>query len=243
MIWSHSVLLPTPGAPVTPIMSARPATGAISRSSSAARPFSTRLAARASARWAPARTPFVSSAADSSMGMLALEQLARDHHALDLAGAFADGAQLHVPVELFDRIILDEPVAAVNLHGLIGGTHRGLRGVQLGHGRFLVNVCAVVLHPGGAQREQTRGVDFSGHIGQLILHRLKFGNEAAELLALLRIVERGLVRALRDAHRQRGNRNAAAVEDAQAVHKAFALFAAKLRCRHAAARENHLAGG
>src|SRR5579863_9134524 len=184
MIWSQSVLLPTPGAPVTPTMSARPARGAISLINSVPCPLSTRLAARASARWSPVRTPRISSAADSSMGMLALEQLARDHHALYFASALADGAQFHVAVKLFDWIILDEPVAAVNLHGLIGGAHRSLGGVELGHGRFLVDVSALILQPGGAQSEQTRSVDFGGHVGHLILHCLKFGNEAAELLAL-----------------------------------------------------------
>ena len=50
---------------------------------------------------------------------LILQQLPRDHQPLDFAGTFADGAQLHVAIELFRRIIFDEAVAAVDLHAFV----------------------------------------------------------------------------------------------------------------------------
>ena len=61
----------------------------------------------------------------SSIG---LQQLPRDHQPLDFAGAFADGAQLGVAKEFLHRIVLDEAVAAVDLHGFIGDAHGGLGG-------------------------------------------------------------------------------------------------------------------
>src|SRR5258708_1576525 len=152
IIWSHRVLLPAPGAPVMPKTSARPACGAISCNSLPA-PwswFSINVAARASARRSPLRTP----SAKSVTILLGVQNLARDHQPLNLAGAFADGAQLHVAIEFLHRVILEEAVPTMNLHGFIGHANRGLGGKQLGHRRLLVHVAAIVFHPRGTQRQQ-----------------------------------------------------------------------------------------
>ena len=57
------------------------------------------------------------------------------------------------------------------------------------------------------------------------------------------ILQRRIESALRDAKRQRGNGDAAAVENAQAVDKAFALFAQKVGLRQFAIGKKNLAGG
>src|SRR5207248_10493729 len=46
---------------------------------------------------------------------LFLQQVAGDYEALDLAGAFADSAELHVAIKLFRGIVLDEAVASMDL--------------------------------------------------------------------------------------------------------------------------------
>src|SRR6185369_1173878 len=51
-------------------------------------------------------------------------ELARDHHLLHLVGALADREDLGVAVEAADGVLLDVAVAAVDLHGLLGRTHR-----------------------------------------------------------------------------------------------------------------------
>ena len=56
---------------------------------------------------------------ESPAGGVDLENFAGDDHALNLAGAFADGAELDVPVELLHRVVLDEAIAAVDLHRLV----------------------------------------------------------------------------------------------------------------------------
>src|SRR6266478_6373574 len=48
------------------------------------------------------------------------EELPGNHQLLNFAGAFTDGAELHVAVILLRGVILDEPIAAVNLHALVG---------------------------------------------------------------------------------------------------------------------------
>src|SRR5579883_1201166 len=82
------------------------------------------------------------------------KEFAGDDQALDFAGAFADGAELDVAVELFGGVILEEAVAAVNLHALVGGAHRGFAGIELGHRRLAGDGAALILEPGGAAGEQ-----------------------------------------------------------------------------------------
>src|SRR6266481_6122210 len=50
------------------------------------------------------------------------EELPGNHQFLNFAGAFADGAELHVAVKLLRWIVLDEAVSAMNLHALVGQT-------------------------------------------------------------------------------------------------------------------------
>src|SRR5687768_3341112 len=56
------------------------------------------------------------------------------HHLLDLVGPLADSQDLRVPVEAAHRVLLDVAVAAVDLHGLLGGTDGEPAGLQLGLG-------------------------------------------------------------------------------------------------------------
>ena len=61
-------------------------------------------------------------------------------------------------------------------------------------------------------------------------------------LRCLRVLGRGFVGALRHAQRQRGNGDAAAVENLQAVDEALALFAQQILRRHTAIAEHHFGG-
>ena len=126
--------------------------------------------------------------------IISSQNLARDYQALNFAGAFADGAEFHVAIKFFRRIILDEAVAAVNLHGFIRDAHGDFARVKLRHARFLRDARVVIPRsdgavgePGGLIGQQPRRLDLRGHIRQLELNRLKFGDGFAELFALLRI--------------------------------------------------------
>src|SRR5579884_2766776 len=68
----------------------------------------------------------------------------RDHHLLHLVGALADGQDLGVAVEAAHGVLLDEAVATVDLHGLLGRAHGQPPGLELGLG--------------GGERELTLGV-------------------------------------------------------------------------------------
>src|SRR5881397_3618031 len=60
------------------------------------------------------------------------EDLARDHEALDLRRALVELHDLRVAHQLLDRVLLDEAVASVDLDGVDGDLHRGVRGEALG---------------------------------------------------------------------------------------------------------------
>src|ERR1700674_3358609 len=95
--------------------------------------------ARETARISPPRTSAAQSFRASAISfgrLISPEDLARNDHALNFAGAFADGAQLYVAVKLLRRIVLDESVSAKHLHRLVGHAHRNFAGVELGHARL-----------------------------------------------------------------------------------------------------------
>src|SRR5690242_19403635 len=60
------------------------------------------------------------------------QRLARDDQALDLRGALVELHDLRVAHELLDLVLLDEAVAAEDLHRVGGDLHRGVGGEALG---------------------------------------------------------------------------------------------------------------
>src|SRR3954467_2741469 len=48
-----------------------------------------------------------------------LQQLPCNHQPLYLTRAFANGAQLHITIKLFRRIVFDEAIATVDLHAFV----------------------------------------------------------------------------------------------------------------------------
>src|SRR5262245_12716355 len=70
-----------------------------------------------------------SSAASSSSP----EQLTRNHHALDLGRPLADRQKLRIAPVLLDRVVLDVPVAAMNLDRLFRDAHANLGRIELRH--------------------------------------------------------------------------------------------------------------
>src|SRR5690606_34373516 len=80
-------------------------------------------------------------------------ELAADDQPLDLARALADLEDLGVAVLAGDEGLVHEPVASEDLGGLPGGGDRGLGGVELGHGRLLLERAPRVAEAGGAVHE------------------------------------------------------------------------------------------
>ena len=102
--------------------------------------------------------------------------------------------------------------------------------------------CLLIGEPRGVIDEQASSFDFRGHVGELELDGLEFADGFAELLALLGVLHRGIQRALRHAQRQRGDGDAAAVENFQAARETFAFWAEQIFTRNAAIGENDFGG-
>src|ERR1035438_9337230 len=91
------------------------------------------------AKRAPNASPFLLSAplrpiSRSRAEGLPGEDVLGDDHALDLAGAFADFAELRVAEVSLDVELADVAVAAVHLDGHVARARRGLAREELGHG-------------------------------------------------------------------------------------------------------------
>src|SRR5260221_7875272 len=161
--------------------------------------------------------------------LLFAEKLAGDDQFLDFASAFADGAEFDVAVELFGGIILDEAVATVDLHAFVGDADGDFTGEKFGHARFARETERFLIRvPSGLIDEKARSFHFRGHVGEFELNGLKFTDGLAELLALLGIAGGGAERTLRHAERERGDGDAAAVENGEAACKALAFGAEEI---------------
>src|SRR3970282_456135 len=66
----------------------------------------------------------------------AREQVAGDDELLDLRGALVGLGDLRVPEVPLDLVLLDEAIAAVDLHGVRRHAHGHLGREELGHGRL-----------------------------------------------------------------------------------------------------------
>src|ERR1700740_3197999 len=189
--------------------------------------------ARPRARYLPATT---------SNARSLTQQLPRNDHPLDLAGAFADRAELDVAVVFLRGEVLDEAVAPEDLHAALRRAHRDLGGIQLRHRRRLRDALAGVFDHGGAVAEEPRGVNLGCHVSEHELDGLEVRDRPPEGLALLGVVARGLVRAAGDADGERADGDAASVEDFHGVDEAIADLAEDVLARYTAVFEHELRG-
>jgi len=98
------------------------------------------------------------------------EELAGDHEALDLAGAFDDVHGLHVAVELFEQVIAAGPDLAQELEAEARRLERDGGGDGLRHRGLDLVRSGLVGEPGRAPAEQARGPQAPFHALEPITH-------------------------------------------------------------------------
>src|SRR5579862_1511824 len=152
-------------------------------------------------------------------------EVASDEHALDLGGALADLEDLGVAVEASDRRLVHVAVAAEDLRGLAGVDHRGLGCDQLRNGRFVLEGHTCDGSVGRIAVGESRDVGARLHVGNFELQRLGVPELAPERLALAEVANAFIDAALRQADRERGDRDPALVEDGQELCVAASFFA------------------
>src|SRR5205807_6815604 len=129
----------------------------------------------------------------------------------------ADLEDLRVPEVAGDGELLDEPVPAVDLHGLPGTLHRRLRGEQLRHRGHRLERAAPLAQPRRLVDLIPGCGDLRGHVRQLELDRLVGADRLPEGGPLAGIAETLVEAPLRQADGQGRNGYPAAVEDPQEV--------------------------
>src|SRR4051794_22617311 len=136
----------------------------------------------------------------------------RDDELLDLLGALEDVVDLRVAVHALDRVLARVAVATVDLDGALGDPHRDAAGLELRLRSLGIGVAAVAGEPRGAVHEQSRRVDLGDHVGEHEGDRLVLDDRLPEGDALLRVLQRLLVRGARDANGHRCDRGSRRLE-------------------------------
>src|SRR5579859_1376749 len=173
----------------------------------------------------------------------------RDDKPLDLGRALPDLVDLRVPEPFLDRVLLDVAVAAEDLDRVGRDLHRDVGREALGHRSLgALEGPALGRHPARTPDEQAGGVDRHRHVGELETDGLVLPQRLAELLAVLRVPQRELVRRARDAQRSRPHAGPGRLERHQRAERARAgivgvgLAAEPVLERDMAVLEDHLRG-
>ncbi len=146
-----------------------------------------------------------------------------DQRAQHLRGAAADGEHAHVARHALQGQVARIAACAEELQRIVDDSDGALGGDDLGLRRQHGIGEGAAVGPARARRlikHQPRGGELRLHVGQHPLQALKFGDRPAELLALLRPIERVLERTGGDAHRDRARPDALAVIGVHQVGKA-----------------------
>src|SRR5882672_4266258 len=145
----------------------------------------------------------------------ALEHVARDHDALDLARALVDARDAGVAVQLLDHVFGGVAHAAVDLHRAVDDPVEGLAREQLDHRRLAREGLARIAHVRGSIDHAFEGENVGRRVGEHELDQLVGRQRLAEGLALLGVADRERVRLARAAEAIGGERESPAVERAE----------------------------
>src|SRR4249919_91519 len=168
-------------------------------------------------------------------------EMASDDHPLHLIRALADLEDLLVAVETLDGRLLHVAEAAVDLESRVRDPVRELAGEELRHRGLTRERPALVLEPRGLVDERAAGLDLRRHVRELEADRLERGDRLAELLALLRVCEREVVRALREPDAHGGDRDPPSIEDLEELLETGTACAEEVPLGHGTVLERELA--
>src|SRR5690606_4073396 len=150
------------------------------------------------------------------------QQVTGDDQPLDLAGPFADLADLGVPQDAFDRMLVQQPLGAQELDGGAGGPAGELAGGELRHGRGVAVRPTLLAEPRGVVDEVAGGRDLGRQVRQAELRALRV---AETQVAGRGDGQDGVERALGETEGERADADAARVECAHEVDEALTFLA------------------
>src|SRR5665213_2745061 len=163
---------------------------------------------------------------EESLCYLPGQQIARDDHALNFAGAFVNGDDASVAIHAFDVRFARIALAAVNLNCFVSHAIYHFSGIQFcARGERAKSRRTRVAHPCGVMHKCSRGFNFRLHVSEHPLYSLEVANGFSKCAALLGIGYRSLQRSLRDADCLRRDAHATAIQKFQGNLQALAFFA------------------
>ena len=152
---------------------------------------------------------------------------ATEDQRVDVVRAFVriDGLEVQ---QVPDHVeLVDDAVAAVHVARHPRDLERLAAGIALHDRRDLRRRLAFVLHPAEAQAALQPERDLGLHVGELFLDELVRGERAAELLAIERVLARGVPAGLRRAQRAPRDAVARAVEAAERARRGPCTFGSR----------------
>src|SRR5690606_9078091 len=156
-----------------------------------------------------------------------IEHAPRDHLVLDLRRSLENSKHTRIPPVPLRWKLSAVSVSAEDLETFGGDALCHLRCECLGHARLQIAALAGVLHHAGVVGELPRRLDLRQSMGELVTDDLEFRDRLAELLALLRVPDRGVERRLRHAYRARRGLDASVLVGGHELVKALALLEAE----------------
>src|SRR2546427_5996896 len=160
----------------------------------------------------------------------------------DLAGAAADREEPDGAREALDRVLAHVPVAAVELHAVVGDAVGHLGGEELDHGDLAHRLVAVGVLLTRRVGEAAPGLDQRREIGKLVTDGLLLREWAAERVALADVGDGVLERARGHGDRVQAGHQALALEDAHDLVESDALAPEQVLGGHARVLEGELRG-
>src|SRR5271167_213993 len=115
-----------------------------------------------------------------------------DDLVLNFAGALEDRQHARVAPEALRLELHRVAVAAMHLHRLARDPLGHLGGERLGEAGLVVAALARVFFGGREVAELARRLDFDRHVRELVPNHLEIADRLAELLAILRVLDRAL---------------------------------------------------
>ena len=159
---------------------------------------------------------------------------------LHIRRSLVDRADLGVAIEFLHRVVLRVPVPAMQLERERRDALGDLGRDQLRHRAFQRNVASRVFQSRRVVNQQSRPFQLGARLCELKLYRLELADRLAELASFLRVIERGVKGAVRDADHLRADADAPAIQRVDGDLVALADRPEHVVVRHLDTVENQL---
>ena len=170
-------------------------------------------------------------------------QIRGDRVLLNLFCPFVNFCDLGIPIESLNLVFIQISVTSEEFNGFFRDFYCRSSRMHLGHGGQLRIDSLLVVIPGRFVGQESGRFNFSCHLCQFVLSRLKIDQLLSELLPVFDVIEGSVESPLADAKGLGCNLNPAFVEEFEDLVKSFVLFADEMGDRNLDVVEGELSRG